>query len=188
MSMTGSFPKVDILTGPQRRRRWSVSEKLEIVAKTRGPGVTVSLVALGAAFRRTTFFPCGGCGRCRRPGTVRDEGRVRDDRRRPLECRRTGGRALAKAARPPAAAGWGIAGADRARHRRYAVLRLRARLGCSAPRRYRRRPCPRRSRADRQRFLLRRWRNTQVHTRHRLGATPVESPQSNGMARLSCVR
>ena len=45
MSMTGSFPKVDILTGPQRRRRWSVSEKLEIVAETREPGVTVSLVA-----------------------------------------------------------------------------------------------------------------------------------------------
>ena len=45
MSMTGSFPKAEILTDPQRRRRWSVSEKLEIVAETREPGVTVSLVA-----------------------------------------------------------------------------------------------------------------------------------------------
>ena len=45
MSMTGSYPKAEILTGPQRRRRWSVSEKLEIVAETREPGVTVSLVA-----------------------------------------------------------------------------------------------------------------------------------------------
>ena len=42
--MTGSYPKAEILTGPQRRRR-SVSEKLEIVAETREPGVTVSLVA-----------------------------------------------------------------------------------------------------------------------------------------------
>lgn len=45
MSMTGSYTKAEILTGPQRRRRWSVSEKLEIVAETREPGVTVSLVA-----------------------------------------------------------------------------------------------------------------------------------------------
>ena len=45
MSMTGSYPKAEILTGPPRRRRWSVSEKLEIVAETREPGVTVSLVA-----------------------------------------------------------------------------------------------------------------------------------------------
>jgi len=45
VSMTGSYPKAEILTGPPRRRRWSVSEKLEIVAETREPGVTVSLVA-----------------------------------------------------------------------------------------------------------------------------------------------
>ena len=45
MSMTSSYPKAEILTGPQRRRRWSVSEKLEIVAETREPGVTVSLGA-----------------------------------------------------------------------------------------------------------------------------------------------
>jgi transposase len=43
--MTGSYPKAEILNGPQRRRGWSVSEKLEIVAETREPGVTVSLVA-----------------------------------------------------------------------------------------------------------------------------------------------
>lgn len=28
MSMTGSYPKAEILTGPERRRRWSVAEKL----------------------------------------------------------------------------------------------------------------------------------------------------------------
>ena len=45
MSMTGSYPKAEILTGRERRRRWSVAEKLEMVAETREPGVTVSLVA-----------------------------------------------------------------------------------------------------------------------------------------------
>ena len=31
--------------GPERRRRWLVAEKLEMVAETREPGVTVSLIA-----------------------------------------------------------------------------------------------------------------------------------------------
>lgn len=45
MSMTGSYPKAEILTGAERRRRWTVAEKLSMVAETREPGVTVSLVA-----------------------------------------------------------------------------------------------------------------------------------------------
>jgi transposase len=45
VSMTGSYPKAEVLTGPERRRRWSVAEKLEMVAETREAGVTVSLVA-----------------------------------------------------------------------------------------------------------------------------------------------
>ena len=45
MSMTGSYPKAEILTGPERRRRWTVAEKLAMVAESREPGVTVSLVA-----------------------------------------------------------------------------------------------------------------------------------------------
>ena len=45
MSMTGSYPKAEVLTGTERRRRWSVAEKLEMVARTRETGVTVSLVA-----------------------------------------------------------------------------------------------------------------------------------------------
>jgi transposase len=43
--MTGSYPKAEVLTGPERRRRWSVAEKLEMIAESREPGVTVSLVA-----------------------------------------------------------------------------------------------------------------------------------------------
>lgn len=59
MSMTGSFPKAEIRTEPQRRRRWSVSEKLEIVAETREPGVTVGLVARRRGVRRINFSPGG---------------------------------------------------------------------------------------------------------------------------------
>ncbi|WP_211353853.1 transposase, partial [Phreatobacter oligotrophus] len=43
--MTGSYPKSEVLPGPQRRRRWTVTEKLEMVAETNEPGSSVSLVA-----------------------------------------------------------------------------------------------------------------------------------------------
>ena len=45
MRMTGSYPKSEVLPGPQRRRRWTVTEKLEMVAETNEPGSSVSLVA-----------------------------------------------------------------------------------------------------------------------------------------------
>ena len=45
MSMSSSYPKAEVLKGPERRRRWSVAEKLEMVAESREPGATVSLVA-----------------------------------------------------------------------------------------------------------------------------------------------
>ena len=45
MSMNSSYPKAEVLKGPERRRRWSVVEKLEMVAESREPGATVSLVA-----------------------------------------------------------------------------------------------------------------------------------------------
>ena len=45
MSMSSSYPKAEILTGPQRRRRRTTAEKLAIIAETREPGMTVSLVA-----------------------------------------------------------------------------------------------------------------------------------------------
>jgi transposase len=43
--MIGSYPKAEILTGPERRRRWTGAEKLSMFAETREPGITVSLVA-----------------------------------------------------------------------------------------------------------------------------------------------
>src|SRR4051794_4961546 len=41
----GGFRRVEVLTGPGRRRRWSASEKGRIVAETLAPGTSVSEVA-----------------------------------------------------------------------------------------------------------------------------------------------
>jgi transposase len=41
----GGFRRIEVLTGPARRRRWSVSEKTQIVVETLAPGASVSEVA-----------------------------------------------------------------------------------------------------------------------------------------------
>ena len=41
----GGFRRVEILTGPTRRRRWSVDQKARIVAETLEPGARVAEVA-----------------------------------------------------------------------------------------------------------------------------------------------
>lgn len=41
----GEFRRVEVLTGPARRRRWSADEKAQIVAETLVPGARVSEVA-----------------------------------------------------------------------------------------------------------------------------------------------
>jgi transposase len=41
----GEFRRVEVLTGPSRRRRWSADEKARIVAETLVPGARVSEVA-----------------------------------------------------------------------------------------------------------------------------------------------
>jgi transposase len=41
----GGFRRVELLTGPGRRRQWSAAEKTQIVAETLVPGVRVSDVA-----------------------------------------------------------------------------------------------------------------------------------------------
>lgn len=43
--MTNYIPKIEILDGPERRRRWTTAEKLAIVQETYDGGTTVSLVA-----------------------------------------------------------------------------------------------------------------------------------------------
>ncbi len=43
--MTSHMPKIEVLSGPERRRRWSTAEKLAIGQETYEPDVTVSIVA-----------------------------------------------------------------------------------------------------------------------------------------------
>ena len=43
--MTGSGPRAEILTGPERRRRWSVDQKLAIIAELARPGSSGAVVA-----------------------------------------------------------------------------------------------------------------------------------------------
>ena len=45
MSMTGNNRSIEVLSGLQRRRRWSAAEMVAIAAETYEPGMTVSLVA-----------------------------------------------------------------------------------------------------------------------------------------------
>ncbi len=44
MSMTGNS-RIEVITGPERRRRWSPEEKARIVQDTYEPGASVSAVA-----------------------------------------------------------------------------------------------------------------------------------------------
>ncbi len=39
------IPKIEVLSGPERRRRWSTAEKLAIIQETYEPDATVSIVA-----------------------------------------------------------------------------------------------------------------------------------------------
>ena len=41
----GEFRRIELLTGPARRRRWSEAEKARIVAETLVPGAVVSAIA-----------------------------------------------------------------------------------------------------------------------------------------------
>ena len=43
--MTGTGPRVEVLTGPERRRRWSVDQKLAIVAEFERSGSSGAVVA-----------------------------------------------------------------------------------------------------------------------------------------------
>src|SRR5712691_8967218 len=43
--MTGSGARAEVLTGPERRRRWSVDQKLAIVAELARPGSSGAVVA-----------------------------------------------------------------------------------------------------------------------------------------------
>jgi transposase len=55
----GSFNntnRIEVLTGVQRRRRWTPEQKLELVKQTSEPGMTVSMVARQAGLAATQLF------------------------------------------------------------------------------------------------------------------------------------
>lgn len=43
--MTSHISKLEVLSGPERRRRWSTDEKLAIIQETYEPDAAVSIVA-----------------------------------------------------------------------------------------------------------------------------------------------
>ncbi len=52
----GRKSEVEVITGVQRRRRWTPEEKLEWVRKTMEPGMSVSLVARQAGITASQLF------------------------------------------------------------------------------------------------------------------------------------
>src|SRR5512144_334748 len=54
--MTGSFERIEVITGVARRRRWSVEEKLRIVAESFAGGAPVSVVAQRHGLRSNQLF------------------------------------------------------------------------------------------------------------------------------------
>src|SRR5512144_822840 len=54
--MTGSFERIEVITGVARRRRWSVEEKLRIIAESLAGGASVSLVAQRHGLRSNELF------------------------------------------------------------------------------------------------------------------------------------
>jgi transposase len=51
-----SFGRVEVLTGPERRRRWSAEEKAAIVAESFAPGAVSSAIALRHGLHRNQLY------------------------------------------------------------------------------------------------------------------------------------
>jgi transposase len=54
--MTGSFERIEVITGVAGRRRWSVEEKLRMVAESLMPDMPVSAVARRHGVRSNLLF------------------------------------------------------------------------------------------------------------------------------------
>ena len=54
--MTNSTDRIEIITSVQRRRRWTASEKVQMVEETFETGTTVGLVARRQALRQARTF------------------------------------------------------------------------------------------------------------------------------------
>ena len=55
-SSDGPFRRVEVITSVQRRRRWSVSEKVRLVEEAMQPGMSVSYVARRAGISPSQLF------------------------------------------------------------------------------------------------------------------------------------
>ncbi len=53
---SGGSSKIEIITGVQRRRRWTPEQKLAWVKRTTEPGMSVSLVAREAGISTSQLF------------------------------------------------------------------------------------------------------------------------------------
>src|SRR6516164_11865512 len=51
-----SFRRVEVLTGSPRRRRWSTTEKMAIVAESLAPGAVTSEIALRHGLHRNQLY------------------------------------------------------------------------------------------------------------------------------------
>ncbi len=49
-------PRVEVLTGPERRRRWSVEDKIRLVEESNRPGMSVSHVARNHGIAPSQLF------------------------------------------------------------------------------------------------------------------------------------
>ena len=56
MSSVNNTSRIEVITGVQRRRRWTPEQKLELVKQTFEAGMTVSMVARQAGIAATQLF------------------------------------------------------------------------------------------------------------------------------------
>jgi transposase len=79
-----SFRRVEVLTGPERRRYWTAAEKAAIVAESLAPGAVASMIALRHGLHRNQLY---AWRRESRAEAVADAGIRADCRRAPGGCR-----------------------------------------------------------------------------------------------------
>ena len=98
MHSASGFDGIEVVTGVERRRRWSLSEKLKAVEETRLPGMSVSYVArkYGIApsllFRWRKLMAEGGQEAVRSDDAVVSAAEVRELKKRIRELERVLGK------------------------------------------------------------------------------------------------
>jgi transposase len=96
--MSDEVQRVEVITSVQRRRRWSVAEKIRLVEETLEPGMSVSFVARKHGISPNLLFKCrqrmaeGGREAVRANDVVIGAGQVRQLEERTQELGRLLGR------------------------------------------------------------------------------------------------